>query len=228
MLSGYLSSTIEEELQNILKNKSDKLKDVINNYITGCEASIKSFQFSDTNLTGIPFDAKRAFASGLTGLATFGGLALWAASLGNLGSYILVAKGVSILAALGIHVGGVGAAATAISAIGGPVVIAVALAVMAAIAIFSLLPGEWEKKLAKQLVKVYNEKDALSKYKSTITTFWRDTQVAFNSGADNMEKVWQEHIENLQNMINNYDINDIEDRISKSKSIEDFFTNIPL
>ena len=59
--------------------------------------------------SSVHFYATRAFAAGLTGLATIGGLAFWASTLGNLGAYILLAKGVSLLAALGISVGGTAA-----------------------------------------------------------------------------------------------------------------------
>lgn len=61
---------------------------------------------------------------------TLGGLGLWAATVGNLGGYILVAKGVSLLSALGISVGGTAAAASFVAAIGGPITIGIALAAL--------------------------------------------------------------------------------------------------
>ena len=41
------------------------------------------------------FDARRIFMAGLAGVMTYGALSLWAVSCGNLGAYILVAKGSS-------------------------------------------------------------------------------------------------------------------------------------
>ena len=228
LLSSYLSSTLEEHLHKILKSKSEKLAEVVEKYIAYYEQSVSNAKFSNPNLAGVPFNAKRAFASGLAGLVTFGGLALWAATLGNLGAYILVAKGVSLLAALGIHVGGTAAAISAVSAIGGPIVLGIALAVMAAMAFFAIFSGGWQKSLAKKFVKVYEEQGALSKYKSTITTFWRDTQVAFDSSANNMEREWKDYVDNLRGIINNYDVDDIKRRIAAAEKIKDFFANIPL
>lgn len=228
LLSGYLSSSIEEILQTILEGKSEQLTTVVEKYIANYEKNISKTRLPDLNLAKITFNAKRAFASGLAGLATFGGLAFWASTFGNLGAYILVAKGVSLLAALGIHVGGTAAAISAVSAIGGPITLGIALAVMATVAVFAISSGGWEKSLAKKLVKAYDEQGALSKYKDTITTFWRDTQIAFDASADNMEKEWKNYISNLQDMINNYDINDIKNRIGVAENVKDFFTNIPL
>lgn len=228
LLSSYLSSSLEEGLQKILERKSEQLTKVIEKYISNYERGISKTSLTDLKLAGVTFNAKRAFASGLAGLATFGGLAFWASTLGNLGAYILVAKGVSLLAALGIHVGGTAAAISAISAIGGPVTLGIALAVLAAIAVFAVFSGSWEKSLAKKLVKAYDEQNALSKYSDTITTFWRDTQVAFDASADNMEKEWKSYIRNLQDMIDNYDADNIRSRIVTAENVKDFFTNIPL
>ena len=126
LLAGYVNSLIEDELEDILKSASEDLKDEINKYIdkfrVECDkAGMPEFWNKLNN-----FDAKRAFASGLAGVATFGGLAIWASTLGNLGAYILVAKGVSLLSALGISVGGTATAATAVAALGGPVVLGTA------------------------------------------------------------------------------------------------------
>lgn len=228
LLSGYLSSSLEEGLQKILKRKSEQLTKVIEKYISDYERGISKTSLDDLKLVGVTFNAKRAFASGLAGLATFGGLAFWASTLGNLGAYILVAKGVSLLAALGIHVGGTAAAISAVSAIGGPVTLGIALAVLAAIAVFAVFSGGWEKSLAKKFVKAYNEQNALPKYSDTITTFWRETQVAFDASADNMENEWKSYIGNLQDMIDNYDADNIRARIATAESVNNFFTNIPL
>lgn len=228
LLSGYLSSSIEEIQQRILREKSEQFTQVVDRYIANYECSISKISLLDVKLTGITFNARRAFASGLTGMATFGGLAFWASTLGNLGAYILVAKGVSLLAALGIHVGGTAAAISVISAIGGPITLGIALSVLATMTAFAIFSGSWEKSLAKKLVKAYFEADALSKYEDTITIFWRNTQIAFDASADNMDREWKHYINNLRDIINNYDINDVRNRIATADNVKDFFTNIPL
>ena len=228
LLVTYISSVLDEELQTILKQKSQNLSDNIDEYI----------EFYQTNLNietkkGIKFDkslfnAKRAFASGLAGIATFGGLAVWASTLGNLGAYILVAKSVSLLASLGISVGGTAAAAATVASMGGPVPLGIALSVIAAMSVFALLSGGWQKKIAKKIVAVYSEEDAITKYKDIINTYWEDTDKAFNVASDNMECEWQVYVKNLHDLIDNYDIENIKDRIGKAKGLIDFLNNIPL
>jgi hypothetical protein len=192
----------------------------------------------DIKVSSFAFDAKVAFASGLTGLAaggiTFGALAFWAASLGNLGWYIILAKGVSVLTALGFSVtGGTAGAAAAVSAMGGPVVLAIALAVLLGIigmlAIIGIFSGGWQKDIAKKLVKEYEQQDALGKYREHIEKFWLvDTITAFNASADAMEQAWQDEIANRNALLDNYDIADIQRRIEAAKDFKRFLSNIPL
>lgn len=228
LLSAYITSLLDDDLQDVLKSNSKKLSRKIDDYIAAFEGDCTMGDISAVNLNVNFFDAKRSFASGLVGLATFGALAFWASTLGNLGAYILVAKGVSLLSAIGISVGGTAAAASTVAAIGGPVVLGVALAIIATIGVFATLSGSWKKGLAKKIVKVYNEKDALMKYKTNIESFWSDTQSAFNAAADNMEQEWKSYITNLQDLMNNYDIHDIKNRIIKAKEVKLFFDAIPL
>lgn len=228
LLSNYINSLVEDAMQTVLKKKSEDLSGVIEKYISGFQQSTLGEKADKVGINNVSFNATRAFATGLTGLATIGGLAFWASTLGNLGAYILLAKGVSLLAALGISVGGTAAAASAIAAIGGPVVLGIALAVIASLAAFAIFSGGWEKSLAKKLVKAYDDQDALMKYKKAINSFWEDTQKAFGAAADNMEKEWEDYVKNLRGMIENYDVDDIMRRINVAREIKGFFTNIPL
>lgn len=228
LLSNYINSLVEDAIQSVLKKKSEDLSEVIEKYISGFQRSTLGEKADKIGISTVSFNATRAFAAGLTGLATIGGLALWASTLGNLGAYILLAKGVSLLAALGISVGGTAAAASAIAAVGGPVVLGIALAVIASLAVFSIFSGGWEKSLAKKLVKAYDDQDALMKYKKAISLFWEDTQKAFEASSDNMEKEWEDYVGNLRGMIENYDVDDIIRRIDVAREIKSFFTNIPL
>lgn len=228
LLSNYISSLVEDAMHTGLKKKSEDLSGVIDNYISGFQRSTLGEKADKFGISNVSFNATRSFAAGLSGLATIGGLAFWASTLGNLGAYILLAKGVSLLAALGISVGGTAAAASAIAAIGGPVVLGIALAVIVALAAFAIFSGGWEKSLGKKLVKAYDDQDALMKYKKVINSFWEDTQKAFDASSDNMEKEWGDYVDNLRGMIENYDVDDIVRRINAAREIKGFFTNIPL
>lgn len=227
-LSSLINSELEEGLHEILTQKSELIKDDIEEYIgkfnSSCTPSNKSVvQFTTS------FNATRAFASGLAGAGTYGALALWAASLGNLGGYILVAKGVSLLSALGISIsGGTAAVITAISSIGGPVVLGIALAVIAAIGVFAVFSGGWQKKVAKKIKDAYSNQNAFAKYNNHISSFWNDTRDAFDMAADNMETEWNEYITNLKTKVNDFNIEELRAGIKLNEEMLDFFQHIPL
>lgn len=227
-LASYINSQVQTSLQDILQNKSEQLNDKINAFISAYQKSIDNTNMPNIELSAPPFNATRAFASGLAGLATFGALSFWASTLGNLGSYILIAKGVSILSALGISVGGTAAAVSAIAAIGGPIVLGIALAIVAAIAVFAIISGGWEKSVAKKIVATYDEKDCLMNFKKVIEDFWKDTEIAFNTSADSLENEWKSYVKNLEDMVSNYDIADIQRRLDIARDFQYFFVHIPL
>ena len=227
-LCSYISSELEDSLEEVVTDESKTLTEKINDYIGNFEANC-NFEMADTPRVDMnQFNARRAFASGLTGAATFGGLALWASSVGNLGGYILVAKGVSLLSTLGISVGGTAAATSAVAAIGGPVVLGVALAVIAALGVFAAFTGGWKKKVAKKLYEAYMEQNALAKYNDTIDKFWEDTQTAFETASDEMESQWSEYLNDMRDKLNNYDVEQLTACIEKGKEVKHFFENIPL
>jgi hypothetical protein len=228
-LCNCISAILENRLHDAIDGYAEKLKDCLNEYIAGFEYGCKVN--SKLGVRGsIPFNAKRAFASGLAGVAAFGGLALWVSTLGNLGAYILVAKGVSILSALGISIaGGTTAAISAVAAIGGPVGLGIALAVLAALAVFAIFSGGWQKVIAKKLVKEYEKQNALQKYREVIEKFWlADTITAFNTSADAMEQAWRDEIANKKTLLDNYDIADIQRHIKAAEDFKRFLLNIPL
>ncbi|ALC92663.1 hypothetical protein AM500_04785 [Bacillus sp. FJAT-18017] len=228
-LAGFLSSKLQGKLQNVLKHKTKELNEVINEYLEDFTAEITKFKNPQLKGFDIPFDAVKIFASGLAGLATFGGLAIWASTLGNLGAYILVAKGVSVLSALGISVaGGTAGAASAVAALGGPVTLGIALAVIVGISVFALISGGWQKSVAKKIVKEYEKNQAYELYATEIDNFWNSTKVEFETAADHLEKEWHQYVHNLNNMVTSYSVNDICDCIDSAKEMKDFLVRVPL
>ena len=227
-LSSYLNSQLQTSLQDTLQNKTELINGKINSYIDAYQKGIDKSNIPGVSISRPPFNVTRAFASGLAGLATFGALAFWASTLGNLGAYILIAKGVSLLSALGISVGGTAAAASAIAAIGGPIVLGIALAVIAAISVFAIFSGGWQKSIAKKIVAEYDKNNCLLKFKDVIVDYWKDTEIAFNASADKLESDWKKYIIDLSDLINNYNIEDIERKIELAKDVKGFFENIPL
>lgn len=219
-LAGYISSTLQAELQSIINNKSQELATVVNSFLKDFDKSIKK---NDTKLwtdISIPFDSLRIFASGLAGVATFGGLAIWASTLGNLGAYILVAKGVSVLSALGIGVaGGTAGAATAISSLGGPVTLGIVLSVIVSLSVFSLASGSWRKGVAKKIIKEYEKQEALNQFTEAIDIFWNDTEKEFTVAADYMEKQWETKLNDLIGEAESFNKEEIESNILHCKNL---------
>ena len=159
-----------------------------------------------------------------------GALGAWAATLGNLGGYVIVAKTVSALSTVGISfAGGTAGAATLVAALGGPITLALGMAVAVG-AFFSWLFGEsWERRLAKKIKDVYKKKDVLSKNEDIINAFWQETQTAFKKGANSLDKQHKNHIKDLKDAFggSQKDLKALEKKLESYEEIKSFFVAIP-
>ena len=205
LLSAKLSNLLNDSYSSVLKKYSTEFCKDVDNYLKDFENSASIFSTDSDYMVGNSFNYKAAFAGGLTGVATIGALSIWAASLGNLGAYILVAKGVSALAAMGISVGGTASAAAAVSAIGGPIVLAIGIAVILASLVFIVFSGSWKKTIAKKIVEKYDEERVLSNYLTQNTNFWTDTESAFKTASATLEEEFENYIAALKKEVNNSD-----------------------
>lgn len=229
LLCAYINSEMEDSFKAVLTDEAKLFSKAVEDYIKDFSQSCNAGSVHVSSSGAEHFNAKRAFASGLTGAATLGGLAFWASTLGNLGGYILVAKGVSVLSALGISIaGGTATAISAVSALGGPVVLGVALALVAAIGMFGIFSSGWKKKAAKKIREAYSEQNASGQYSQAIDKFWSDTENSFRAASDKMESDWQSHIADLRHTIEYFDKDAVEKRIRKSEEVKVFFNNLPL
>lgn len=199
-LCSKISNLLNDEYVSCIKRPSDELTIRINQILDNFENYISKGPMKDLHVNG-GFDVKATFAGGLAGMAAYGALSVWAASLGNLGAYILVAKGVSLLAAMGISVGGTATAVSAISLIGGPIVIGVVIAALIGLVVRWLFGSSWKDSLAKKIIKEYDKQDGLGKFKSNITKYWADTRVAFIKAMDSMRDGYLEYLSNLERQI---------------------------
>lgn len=190
-LANYLTETLNSKMIGLLENKSKVFADEVNRELEKYEKKVKQPVAGEKihfNMNG--FDFTRAFAAGLGGVAAYGALAAWAAIIAggsNLGAYILVAKVVSWLGALGVSLGGAASVTSAVSAIGGPITLGIALAILAAIAIFGIFSGNWKSRVADKIIKTYNSNNLLGDYKNTINKYWsKDTMSALESCVDSL------------------------------------------
>lgn len=224
-LVALLNAELENKLTAVLAKKSDLLKSDIDEFIKECQITFTKSTTTAPEAGSIPFafNVGRAFAGGLSGLATFGALAAWAATCGNLGGYVLVAKAVSLLASLGIHVGGTAAVISAVSAIGGPVVLGIAIAVIAALTSILALGGTWKKMVGSKLVKQYQSKNVLKSLVTASDKFWDETMTAFRAGAEQIEKDWKAQMDDYRDKIQNFDSVALSEDIQATEQIVEFF-----
>jgi helix-turn-helix containing protein len=226
-LGSYISSEVQDVYRKNLEKTTEKFKNIMDEYLLKTQKSFEIDNFNNMNIS-LDFDFKSAFIGGLAGVATLGGLAFWASTLGNLGAYILVAKGVSVLSALGISIAGGTATATAfVASIGGPITLGIAAAILVGLAIWGIFSGSsWKKKIAKKIIKEFNKN--IYKYDNAITQYWRDTESGFNVAKDKMEEEWQNYINNLEKELYHSDVNELKETLKNAKEVETFFLNTPL
>ena len=226
-LGSYISSEVQDIYRKNLEKTTEKFKDTMDEYLVETQKSLELANNSNNMNINLDFDFKSAFIGGLAGAATLGGLAFWASTLGNLGAYILVAKGVSVLSALGISIAGGTATATAfVASIGGPITLGIAAALLVGVAIWGFFSDSWKKKIAKKIIE--EVKKSVTKYEDAITQYWLDTENGFDIAKNKMEEEWEKYINNLENELYNYDINKLKENLRNAKEVKDFFTNIPL
>lgn len=171
----YLIEKLQNEVENIIRISSEELNIEIDAFLEGYTQVRAKIPNPNKILLEIPFDAKGAFLGGLAGLTSIGAMSAWAATLGNLGGYILVAQLVSLLSALGIGFGFSGGTAGVIAfvaAIGGPIVLAIGLAAVLAFSIWGLFGESWQKRLAKETVKYFIAQKVCEKFTEGINQYW--------------------------------------------------------
>ncbi len=217
-LSAKLSNLLNDSYTSVLKKYSKELSYEVDVFLQNFENTTKIFTSKDGVEVDSGFNVKASFAGGLAGLVTYGALSVWAASLGNLGAYILIAKGVSVLAAMGISVGGTAAASAAIAAIGGPIVIVIRIATILASLVYVMFSGSWKKAISKKIVNAYDKKNVLANYLTQNTTYWNDTEKAFKHASGKLEKDFEYYIANLKKEVYESDDEDVKAKIALCES----------
>lgn len=230
---AYLSSRLDEIYKEALISESTILSKKIDNYTDACQelfnSTIDVLANSEYKSSCIDvYNTKRMLISGASGIATFGALAVWASALGNLGGYIIVAKAVSLLASLGIHIGGTAAVIEAVSVFGGPVAWGIGLAAIASLTIFAIMGGGWRKQFAKSICNQMNRRNAIQDFRNANNKYWNETLDAFKAGANAIEENWKQQTIDLKNNIDNYNPDEINKRIANAQQIEIIIRNTPI
>ena len=212
-----LQSMLQAKCESILKVKSETLSEKTKDYITAFSESIaKPFENNSIN---VDFDAGWAFASALSALGMIGGFGTFLAS---------TISGVLLFAGAGLGIGTSIWFGVVTSSIFGPIGIAVGLLIAGGLGIAKLFGGGWEKGVAKKIVSAIENNNIPSKYRTGITHYWEQTGSAFEQAAAKLDEDWNAYVENLRQIINSYDINEIQHKIATLKMLSFFFDNIPL
>ena len=224
---AYIVEQLQKDIGESTSSKSEQLSNAVNAFLDKYDASIGDDGVLSSSWN---FNAKGAFAGALAGLGTFGALATWAsvvAAGSNLGGYILAAKIVSALSAIGVSVGGTATVASVLSVIGGPVTIAIGIA-LAVGAIATMIFGDsWERKLAKKIAKGLKENDTDSKILLNLSSYWEDTEKAFLHATHETEEDYQRKLRGLREIAFNTDIKVLELHLNAAQELRDYFAGIP-
>lgn len=225
---ALLADRLQQRMEEIVSEYAEPLKEDVDNYLDLYDEVLREMPSQGTESVQIDFDAKGAFIGGLAGLGTVGALGAWAASLGNLGGYVLVAKGVSVLSALGIGVG-TSSVMGAVAAIGGPITLGLGLGAVIALGAWRLFGESWETRLARKLVKHFNDENVVDQYRKGINEFWDETWEAFLAGAHAAEERYQKRKERLEELTSEESPQKerIEELLGKLEALRDFFAGIP-
>ena len=228
---AYVLEEIQSQTENFRRDLLEEIKELIDSFMRGIRKNTLLATPQDRGGVefSIPFNAKGAFLGGLAGASTLGALGAWAATLGNLGGYIIVAKTVSLLSSFGItFAGGTAGAAALVSVLGGPITLAIGLAVLAGTLSSWLFGDSWERRLAKKIKNVFEEKKIITDVEENIKLFWKDTRNAFKQGADSLDRQYKNHIKELGKAVGSpKDIKDLKKRLARYDEIKNFFAAIP-
>lgn len=219
-LVNLLSNDLKFRLNQTLETSTEKFIKRVDRYVGTFENSITISSLGSTGL-GNSFNVKSAFLSGAVSAAAFGGMAAYAATLGNLGGYILVAKGAGILSALGVNVGifgGMPGIMGGVAAIGGPITLGIALTAVIGFSVYKLLSSDWRSSMAKEICKEFEKQKVEEQFIESIMTYWNDTQTGFDTGVKELEKDWEIHLKNMRVEVESTDTSETERKIEMLSS----------
>lgn len=213
---SYFASLIQEKCQSILNEKSARLKDKTEKYISDYSGDV-SYPFSNYGIN-IGFNAGWTFASALSNIGLIGGL----------GAYLVSSiYGTIALTSAGTTIGSAIATGFFAGSILGPIGIAIGLVIAISIAL-KIFTGGWQKSTAKKIISKFEEEEVAEKYRKGIEDFWKQTSDAFDAAAKALDEEWDQYVKDLRETLSSYNINEIEARIAHLRNINSFFENIPL
>jgi len=230
LMQDKLEDLVESDYTQNVKEQIDHLFRKYGEYINKISRYKKpTFGKPTDKASGVPLDRQGIIAAVIGSSTTLGVLGIWASGLGPLGGYILVAKGVAMLSAIGIGIsGGVATAVAFVAAIGGPITLAIGLAGIVGGLLSGVFGESWQKRLSKQAIKTIKEKNVREKYKNQLTRFWNESISATITVKDGIEEKIDNAIKDLKDKIDaSKKPEEIEKTIETYKEYKSFFNGLP-
>lgn len=226
-----LLEDMQSKLERELQQQSKAVKAALERFLDDYQQSTVAWEEAGLGNLAVPFDAKGIFLGGIAGLGTIGALSFWAAGMGNLGAYILVAKAASLLTALGLGVGST-AAVTFVAAIGGPVTVAAVLFAGVMLGTKMLFGEKWPRRLSKRISKQLTEMKYVPKLQDGAKTFWDDSEVGFKKGLAGMEESYSQYRSSLTELLST-EVGGVDSAkkltaiLERLEALQDFFGALP-
>lgn len=153
-------------------------------------------EFEGSELSADSFDAQSAFIGGMSGIAAFGAMGVYVATItSNLGAYILVGQAAGVLTSLGIT-SSVTTLPWLVGATGGPIVWGAMLAAALGYLAFRLF-SDWKKSLAKSIIKALKKDSMFEEIKDQVSKYWDDSLKALGLALEGLRSETDEHIKQL-------------------------------
>jgi Dynamin family len=218
---------VQSKVDEFLSARADVLRKDVESYLSEFDFQFGSSAGKGEGIVTLAFDSKGVFAGTVAGLSTMGALGIVAATMGNLGGYILVAKGVSLLSALGLSVGGTAAASSFVAALGGPVTLALGLAALIGWGFWTLFSDAWQKRLAKRLAEVLRTQDFVGGIVCRCEQFWSATETGFSAASEIIERKYVDYIDQLRLQMTTASRSTLEGSIAEAEELRRFFGDLP-
>lgn len=224
----YLGGFLIDKVQREINRKVSLLGERLNDELSSTLGRMSNYMSPVGSIT--PFDAQNAFLSALTGAGAAGALAGWAAVVAggsNLGAYILAAKVVGWLSAMGISVGGSTVVMSTIAALGGPITIAVGIGVLLAGGLYAILGSDWQTRIAKKTVEQFTKQNVEDQILVSLRKYWKDTKSALNHSMAKTLKSYDDYLNERKNILSMSE-DDLNNRVVIVKNIEGFLRSMPM
>lgn len=204
VISAHLENKAKTVLTKSTKKFAEKLDLIVQKWqraipVSNTNVGGASNEFDGVHLSGnySNFDARSALVGGLTGLASFGAMAGYVATItSNLGAYILVGEAAGILTALGIT-GSVTTLPVLVAQTGGPVVWGITIAAVIGAIVFKLF-SDWKKSLAKSVSNSLKESNAFNSIRTSVEKYWCDSRIALEKSIERLKSETEKYIESLK------------------------------